>query len=66
MIPARVISLTFKEVVLRFGTTEQNLCSKMVCNYAELVEFNHVELIYYKVGQSLLQARASMTKWDRY
>ena len=35
-------------------------------NYAELAEINYVELIYYKMGQSLWQTAASVTKWDRY
>ena len=32
-------------------------------NYAEFIEFNYVELIHYKVGQSLLQIGATITKW---
>ena len=32
-----------------------NLCSGLSVNYTELDEFNNVELIYYKKGQSLLR-----------
>ena len=31
-----------------------------------MLNFNYIALIYYKVGQYLLQTGASITKWDRY
>lgn len=35
-------------------------------NYAELDEFSYVQLIYYKVGQSLLGSGAGITKLDKH
>ena len=43
-----------------------NFCSKSIRNYAELFELNYFQLIYYIIGQSLLQIRAGISKWGSF
>ena len=35
-------------------------------NYAELVEFNYFELIYYIVGQSFLKTGGGISRWGNF
>ena len=41
-------------------------CHRFCVNHAEFTEFNYVELIYHKVGQSLSQTGTIITMWGRY
>ena len=35
-------------------------------NYPELIEFNYIELVLYKMEQSLLQTPTTITNWGNF
>ena len=58
--------MILKKELLRHCTAEQNFVVNLSVNYAQLVEFKYFELIYYLMGQYLLQTGAGISKWGNF
>lgn len=61
-----MIASPLKKAFVTSVTIKKTFVVNWSGKYAELDEFNYVESIYCKVGQSLLQNVTTITKWYNF